>query len=904
MINYEKIIEQARKSLTKNKSYNFCKDKSDPYLIRAKSKSKVPFSIKPVTCSVPRDLNLKDIFIHLYNSSFILFCEKKIYIQLTQDEIEKRKYIIESIKVFLINHRIKYRILFNIIYMLDILICYNNKNNVISNMEQLGVGSAMLMIKFIYEEYMMLPLNKFRTIFDTNKYTLDQLQNIEITCLKLINYYLNFPTPLSFMELLLLNGIVFNTDEVKYETSHKIYNMIFVTLEKIMISSNEYTKYNPLYLCCAVVAYCRNFHGIEKWPKILAKVFNVNQKYFEDIYEEFFSSYNPHYIKSPIINGLLINNKLHENENEKEINSNNKENINININRDISNNDINVKYINKDIHTIQKSKEINENNDINNNIIKINNKGLNIKVNFKTTQEIRNSTIFRKLNDKYYKRSIKNNNMSENIDPNKAFNGKSTTSTKSTTKIFIDDDKFNNKFNYELIQSKNQKSVIMSKKKIPNLYKTPLKFNIEKSITSFYKPTKKSIEYNNEHHRNVSTIPTKNVINEYEHNKQLLFSRDRIQRKIDETYITNITNLTNLTNVTSITNITNNNIDLNNNNQSLIKNENITFFKNFSKNHDNTQTEDLNNIDEIKVKVKQIYLCNNNNEEIRHRRTCLNHIISYETEFNQNLKNCFKNSIYKNKEQNNNNNNNNNNSNVGNKAYKKAYFRKNLHNAIKICDNKNISNNNILSNIPLKKEYNFYNEIKSSNENAKSNKIITNRHSSCSDKHKAKINVSHKIKDEDYSNETTSENSNNFSIRRNYFKLKRLRDRSTYINNDNTTSTTLTNNNNNLVIETKPNNKSIYIIKCNLKERERERNNDNLTDINNKSSNGLKSSKFKECLKIGFGSIDRRIFENNEDKENDKDKENSKSINHFKRYSDIRSFYKMRNINKNKYTEN
>ena len=901
MINYEKIIEQARKSLTKNKSYNFCKDKSDPYLIRAKSKSKVPFSIKPVTCSVPRDLNLKDIFIHLYNSSFLLYSEKKIYIKLTKDEIEKRKYIIESIKVFLINHRIKYRILFNIIYMLDILICYNNKNNVISNMEQLGVGSAMLMIKFIYEEYMMISLNKFRNIFDTNKYTLDQLQNIEITCLKLIDYYLNFPTPLSFMELLLLNGIVFNTDEVKYETSHKIYNMILVTLEKIMISSNEYVKYNPLYLCCCVVAYCRNFHGIEKWPKILSKVFNVNQKYFEDIYEEFFSSYNHHYIRSPIINGLLMNNKLHEIENEKEINSNNKENINININRDISKNDINVNYINKDIHTIQKSKEINENNDTNSNVIKINNKGLNIKVNFKTTQEIRNSTLFRKLNDKYYKRCIRNSNMSENIDPNKGFNGNDTTSTKSTTKIFIDDDKYNSKFNYELIQSKNQKSVIVSKKKIPNLYKTPLKFNIDKSITSFYKPTKKNIEYNNNaHHRNVSTIPTKNVINEYEHNKQLLYSRDRIQKKIDETYITN---LTNLTNVTSITNITNNNIDLNNNNnnQSLIKNDNITFFKNFSKNHDNTQMEELNNIDEIKVKVKQIYLCNNNNEEIRHRRSCLNHIISSETEFNQNIKNCFKNSIYRNKEQNNNSNN----SNIGNKTYKKTYFRKNIHNAIKICDNKNISNNNILSNIPMKKEYNFYNEIKTSNENAKSNKIISNRHSSCSDKYKAKINVSHKTKDEDYSNETTSENSNNFSIRRNYFKLKRLRDRSTYINNDNTTSITLTNNNN-LVIETKPNNKSIYIIKCNLKERERERNNDNLTDINNKSSNGLKSSKFKECLKIGFGSIDRRIFEKNGDKEKekDKDKENSKSINHFKRYSDIRSFYKMKNINKNKYIEN
>ena len=81
---------------------------------------------------------------------------------------------------------------------------------------------------------------------------------------------------------------MFSTDNIKNEISHKIYNMILIMLEKIMLMSNEYTKYNPLYLCCCIVSYCREYYQIEKWPKILVKVFNVNQKHFENIYNEFF----------------------------------------------------------------------------------------------------------------------------------------------------------------------------------------------------------------------------------------------------------------------------------------------------------------------------------------------------------------------------------------------------------------------------------------------------------------------------------------------------------------------------------------------------------------------------------------------------------------------------------------
>ena len=270
MKNYEKRLNLSRYSLIKTLNHlNHMNnnDKSNSNRLGNKNILKIPYSVKPVFCIIPRDLNLKDIFIQLTHSTFMLYNENKIYIKLSKEQIIKRKYIIESIKRFIVNHQIKYKILYNIIYLFDILICYNDKIKIISGLEKLGMGSAILMIKFIREEFMMIPLNKFQSLYENNEYTINQLQEIEVICLKLIDYYMNFPTPLSFMELLLLNGVVFSTDNIKDEISHKIYNMIFIILEKIMLMSNEYIKYNPLYLSCCIVAYCREYYDIEKWPK-------------------------------------------------------------------------------------------------------------------------------------------------------------------------------------------------------------------------------------------------------------------------------------------------------------------------------------------------------------------------------------------------------------------------------------------------------------------------------------------------------------------------------------------------------------------------------------------------------------------------------------------------------------
>ena len=46
--------------------------------------------------------------------------------------------------------------------------------------------------------------------------------------------------------------------------------MAFNTLEKIMTTSNEYTKYNMIEFTSSIIAYCRQYYNLEKWPNNLA----------------------------------------------------------------------------------------------------------------------------------------------------------------------------------------------------------------------------------------------------------------------------------------------------------------------------------------------------------------------------------------------------------------------------------------------------------------------------------------------------------------------------------------------------------------------------------------------------------------------------------------------------------
>ena len=243
---------------------------------------------------VPKDINLNDIFNHMLNKTKEIYRynnNNSLFIKLSQDLINKRKIIIESIKCFILQNKIRYKLFYNVIFLFDLLYIKNQQHKLLNEIEKIGLGSTILTLKFNYEEIRMITSKKYKNIFKNKYYSSKEIKEIEILCLQLINYNLNLPCPISFMEIMLLNRIISYQDDIKKDSKKRIYNLIMNTMEKILCESNEYIKYNPLNLCCCIIYYTREILGIEKWPRILSNLFNTNFNSFEIIYNEYFKIY-------------------------------------------------------------------------------------------------------------------------------------------------------------------------------------------------------------------------------------------------------------------------------------------------------------------------------------------------------------------------------------------------------------------------------------------------------------------------------------------------------------------------------------------------------------------------------------------------------------------------------------
>lgn len=140
----------------------------------------------------------------------------------------------------------------------------------------------------------MISLKKLVEYFkeEADSIKINEICEMEIIALKLINYNLAFQTPFSFMELFLINGIIFNEDRINSDLSFDIYELVNETLENLMVNSNEYFKYNFFYLCCSIIVHVREKYRIDKWPRTLEVTFGVNFEDFSDIYNIFFIKKN------------------------------------------------------------------------------------------------------------------------------------------------------------------------------------------------------------------------------------------------------------------------------------------------------------------------------------------------------------------------------------------------------------------------------------------------------------------------------------------------------------------------------------------------------------------------------------------------------------------------------------
>ena len=255
----------------------------------ADNMTQIPSSIKPF--SIPKDIELHEIFNSMLNSFYKLNGNNSFYTKLSVIEEKKRTHIFQLIKSFLSlnNFQSISKILCHIMFLFDIFMSKNKTKQLLGSPYQIAICAVSLTVKLLLGNNCFSNSNvRILDIFEQENFDKYQISFAEINCLKLIDYYLHLPSPSFFMEFFFINGIIFSNDDIKNKNNYEIYRLSNEILEKIICSSNIYIKYNPLYLCCCVVSYAREIYNLEKWPETLEKLSYVHFPSFEIIYNQFY----------------------------------------------------------------------------------------------------------------------------------------------------------------------------------------------------------------------------------------------------------------------------------------------------------------------------------------------------------------------------------------------------------------------------------------------------------------------------------------------------------------------------------------------------------------------------------------------------------------------------------------
>ena len=286
-----------------NNNENFFYNQRNNHInIRMKDNTKYKkcYSVKPSIYMMPKDVIIKDIF---HNEIITSNENIKKYIlnsNFNNNSNIDRKYILRKIKKFIIINGINYNIFGKTIYLYDLLFFLkdkvdNQRKNIYSYFNSLSNLSIaliafILVLKFNYKESKMISLKNITSFFEEEdeKLTVNEVLRMEIVTLKLLDYNLTFQTPFSFMDLFLINGIIFSDDYINCDLSFNIYELVNETLESIMECSNYYFKYNYFYLCCSIIMFIREKFKINKWPKALEITFGIKLEQFYETYNYLF----------------------------------------------------------------------------------------------------------------------------------------------------------------------------------------------------------------------------------------------------------------------------------------------------------------------------------------------------------------------------------------------------------------------------------------------------------------------------------------------------------------------------------------------------------------------------------------------------------------------------------------
>lgn len=239
----------------------------------------LPFTLKPLKFHFAKDIDLNSMY-ELMIKETNNFSNR---IEINHLMKHNRRKIIIKIKEFIVQNRLSKTLIFNAIFYLDVLL----SSNTMINIDKLGIGALILSIKFNELNNKNPYMREYRFIYGNyfNFYD-NELIQIEMICLKKLNYFLNHIQPIHFLQILLINGIVFSSDNNKAVSNNinlNIYNLPYQILE-IAMENIDYNNYYPLHIACSCIAITREINHLDKWNEYLERISQIKFINFERPY--------------------------------------------------------------------------------------------------------------------------------------------------------------------------------------------------------------------------------------------------------------------------------------------------------------------------------------------------------------------------------------------------------------------------------------------------------------------------------------------------------------------------------------------------------------------------------------------------------------------------------------------
>ena len=282
------------KAYFQNKKKNVSKVKISLMKTNIKSYLISSFSLKiknnqKTNFFIDNEINLREILnnaLKRTNTIYENFYYNQIDIKLEHEEISKRTKIIKYIKDF-IETNIgfnKCEVFCEIIFFFDLLIIQNKKCKNIISLEKLGLGALILVLKF-HKLQRNVFIKKYKSIFNDKYLSLDEINKIEVSSLKMLDYGITQPHPIYYIDLL-YNNIFSSSNNLELNNDY-IYKQIISTLKYIMTFSNNYIKFHPIYLALFIIKYCFEQNKSSDFHYNFILFFEANIRDYRSKYEEF-----------------------------------------------------------------------------------------------------------------------------------------------------------------------------------------------------------------------------------------------------------------------------------------------------------------------------------------------------------------------------------------------------------------------------------------------------------------------------------------------------------------------------------------------------------------------------------------------------------------------------------------